>query len=74
MSRFYFPHVLLIPATPEEIFLSPFGLHPRWWEVSIFDLYSLVAKKHPIKMTTELIQIFLPKFNREFSIDAENYR
>jgi len=73
MTRFYFPHLFLVPSSPEEIILAPFGLHPRRWDVSIFDLHSLVAEKHPLRMSAELMQIFIPNVNLEFSVDAEDH-
>lgn len=73
MKRFYFPHLFLIPSSSEEVLLAPFGLHPRRWDVSIFDLYSLVTEKHPLRMSAELMQIFLPNVNLEFSVDAGDH-
>lgn len=73
MTRFYFPHLFLVPSSSEEVLLAPFGLHPRRWDVSIFDLYSLVAEKHPLRMSAELMQVFLPKVNLEFSVDAGDH-
>ncbi|PIL21464.1 hypothetical protein P775_04275 [Puniceibacterium antarcticum] len=50
-----------------------FGMHPRRWNVSIFDLYSLAAENHPTRMTAELMQIFLPNVNLEISVDAADH-
>ncbi|MBL3587825.1 hypothetical protein JMM61_21200, partial [Rhodovulum sulfidophilum] len=73
MKRFYFPHLFLTPASSEEVCLAPYRRHPRRWDVSIFDLYSLVAEEHPMQMSAELMQIFLPKVSLEISIDAEEH-
>ena len=73
MARFYFPHLFLLPSSSEEVLLDPFGLHPRLWGVSIFDLYSLVAEKHPMRISAEIMQIFLPKVNLEISVNSEDF-
>ncbi len=73
MTRFYFPLLFLTPSSSKEVLLAPFMLHPRRWDVSIFDLYSLAAEKHPIRMSVEVMQIFLPKVNLEISVDAGDY-
>jgi hypothetical protein len=73
MARFYFPQLFWIPSSTQEIRTMSFGLHPRRWDVSIIDLYSLVAEKHPIRMTAELMQIFMPNVNLEISVDAIDY-
>jgi hypothetical protein len=73
MARFYFPHLFWVPSSSEGIHVTRFGLHPRRWDVSIFDLYSLVAEKHPIRMSAELMQIFLPGVNLEVSVEAEDH-
>lgn len=73
MARFYFPHLFWIPSSSEVVHSGPFGLHPRRWDVSVFDLYSLVAEKHPLRMSAELMQIFLPRVNLEVSVDAEGH-
>ena len=74
MARFYFPLLFWTPSTSEDVEAAPFGLHPRRWDVSVFDLYSLVAEKHPIRMTAELMQIFLPNVNLEVSVDAADHQ
>lgn len=73
MARFYYPHLFWAPSSSEGAQTSRFGLHPRCWDVSIFDLYSLVAENHPIRMTAELMHIFLPNVNLEVSVDAEDH-
>lgn len=73
MPRFYFPHLFLVTSSSEEVLLAPFGLHPRRWDVSIFDLYSLAAQKYPLRLSAELMQIFLPSVNLEFSVDAGDH-
>lgn len=74
MARFYFPLLFWTPSASEDVEAAPFGLHPRRWDVSVFDLYSLVAEKHPIRMTAELMQIFLPNVNLEVSVDAVDHQ
>lgn len=73
MARFYFPLLFWVPSSSEDVEVTPFYLHPRRWDVSIFDLYSLVAERHPLRMTAEIMQIFLPKVNLEVSVDASNH-
>jgi hypothetical protein len=73
MARFFFPHLFLVPSSSEGIHVAQFGLHPRRWDVSIFDLYSLVAEQHPLRMSAELMQIFLPRVNLEVSVDAADH-
>lgn len=73
MVRFYFPHLFWVASSSKGAHVPPFGLHPRLWDVSILDLYSLVAEKHPIRMSAELVQIFLPSVNLEISVDAEDH-
>lgn len=73
MARFYFPQLFWKPSSLEDFESTPFGLHPRRWDVSIFDLYSLVAEKHPIRMPAELMQIFLPNVNLEVSVEATDH-
>lgn len=73
MARFYFPHLFWVPSSSEEIQVGPFSLHPRRWDVSIFDLYSLVAEKHPTRMSAELMQLFLPSVNLEISVEAADH-
>lgn len=70
MPCFYFPLLFWVPSSFEDVKAAPFGLHPRRWDVSVFDLYSLAAEKHPIRMTAELMQLFLPNVNLEVSVDA----
>jgi hypothetical protein len=41
--------------------------------VTIFDLYSLIAERHPLRMTAELMQIFLPGASMEISVEAEDH-
>jgi len=73
MTRFYFPQLFWAPSSQEEVQTMTFGLHPRRWDVTIFDLYSLVAENHPIRMTAELMQIFLPNVNLEVSVNAVDH-
>jgi len=73
MVQFYFPQLFWTPSSLEEAQTMKFSLHPRRWDVSIFDLYSLAAEKHPIRMTAELMQIFLPSVNLEISVDATDH-
>lgn len=73
MARFYFPQLFWVPSSLEEVHTITFGLHPRRWDVTIFDLYSLAAENHSIRMPAELMQIFLPNVNIEVSVDAEDY-
>ncbi|MGP3725634.1 hypothetical protein [Cereibacter sphaeroides] len=73
MARFYFPLLFWIPSSSVEVDAAPFGLHPRRWDVSVFDLYSLAAEKHPIRMTAELMQFYLRHVNLEISVDAADH-
>lgn len=68
--QFFFPALFWVPTTKSTVDLGVFTLHPRLWNVSIFDLYSMVAEGHPLRMPAELMQIFLPKVNIEISVDA----
>ncbi len=69
----YFPILWLIPEFDADLVEEGcFSVLKRKWDVSIFDLYSLVAQKHPIRMPAELLQIFLPQANLEFSILAND--
>lgn len=50
-----------------------FSVVKRKWEVSIFDLYSLVAERHPIHLPAELLQIFLQRVNLEIAVTADTF-
>lgn len=73
MAAFHFPLLFLVPEAESEIELLPFLLIPRKWEVSIFDLYSLAAEKHQIRVPVELMQVFLPQVNLEVCVDASDF-
>lgn len=73
MTRFYFPHLFWAASLEDDVVAQPFGLHPRRWEVSVFDLYSLVADGHPIQLSVELMQLFLPLVNLEISVAASGH-
>ena len=68
MKRFYFPLLFLVTSSDGDVDRNPFRLHPRKWDVSIFDLYTLAASKNTNKLTAELMQLFLPKVGLEISI------
>ena len=70
MARFYFPQLFWSPFSSEEVQTETFSMHPRRWDVSVFDLYLLAAEKHPMRMTAELMQIFMPNVNLEISVDT----
>ena len=74
MATFHFPLLFWVPGSTEEVNRSPFTLIPRCWDVSIFDLYSLVAEAHPIRIPAEMMQVFLPNVNLEIAIDGEDYQ
>jgi hypothetical protein len=48
-------------------------VHRRKWDVSIFDLYSLVAMSHPTSLPAELLQLFLGKVNLEVEVLGEDF-
>ncbi len=74
MQTFFFPMLWLLPEFEGDIFESnEFIFHKRNWEVSIFDLYSLVAKRHPLRLSAELMHVFLGNVNLEVEVSAENY-
>jgi hypothetical protein len=68
---FYFPMLWLIPLFEKDVFVGKgFAVHTRKWDVSIFDLYSLAAQKHPLRLPAELMQVFLGQVNLEIEICA----
>lgn len=72
MARFYFPVLFWSTSSSDDVELAPFGLHPRRWDVSVFDVYSLAADRHLIRMPPELMHVFLRDANLEVSVDAPN--
>ncbi|HEV7250783.1 MAG TPA: hypothetical protein VGN93_27720 [Shinella sp.] len=73
MAPYYFPILFWTPSAVEDANRGDFSLVCRKWGVSIFDLYSLVAEKHPIRLPVELMQIFLAQVNLEILVDADDY-
>lgn len=73
MASYFFP-LLWLSSEPDrdQIGNGRIMLHRRRWDVSIFDLYSLVAQKHPIGMPAEILSIFLNHVNLEIEIIADN--
>ena len=70
MDRLFFPLLWWIPDFPnDEVTVGPFTLLKRKWEVSIFDLYSLVAQKHSVKFPAEVANVFLPHVNCEIGVE-----
>ncbi|MCV9944920.1 HEPN domain-containing protein [Rhizobium sp. BT-175] len=71
---FYFPMMGLVPAFKNDVFVGKgFVVHARKWDVSIFDLYSLVAKKHTLRLPAELMQVFLGQVNLEIETCAVDF-
>ena len=73
MARFYFPVLFWVASAREEVALGPFRLVPRRWEVTSFDLYSMAAEAHPLRVPGELMMGFLRQVNAEIAIDAADY-
>lgn len=73
MASFYFPLLFWTPVSNDEVKSGPFTLVPRRWDVSVFDLYSLVAERHPLKMSAELMQIYLPMVSLEIAVEADDH-
>lgn len=55
---------------PDIIGTESIKVHKRKWKVSIFDVFSMVAKKHPLRVPNELMNLFLQKTNLEVEVDA----
>lgn len=70
MAVFYFPLLFLVPRIDSDIVSQPYSLIPRKWDVSIFDLYSLAAEKHLMRVPVELMKVFLTHVNLEIRVDA----
>ncbi len=74
MERFFFPCLWLIPEfASDTVETTNFVVHKRKWDVSIFDLYSLVAEKHALTFPAELMHLFLQKVNLEIETKAAVY-
>lgn len=59
-----------MPSTSDDVSRAHFKLTGRKWDVSIFDLYSLAAEGHQMRMPVELMQVFLPRVNLEIAVEA----
>jgi hypothetical protein len=74
METFFFPLLWLIPDFEAEACGdSPFRVVKRKWDVSIFDIYSLVAEKHPLQLPAELMHLFLQQVNLEVEVTATDF-
>lgn len=75
MKSFFFPVMWIIPDFEGDIFSgNGFVIHKRKWEVSIFDLYSLAARKHLLKLPAELMSVFLQNVYLEIEVLAEDFQ
>lgn len=70
---FHFPVLWLIPAFESDARGHEISVLRRKWDVSIFDLYSLVADKHPLNLPAELMHIFLQRVNSEIVVEAPDF-
>ncbi|MCV6579201.1 hypothetical protein OFL65_08665 [Pseudomonas aeruginosa] len=73
MAIFHFPLLFWVPSTSDDVSRAHFKLTGRKWDVSIFDLYSLAAEGHQMRMPVELMQVFLPRVNLEIAVEAEEH-
>lgn len=74
MNSFFFPCLWLVPKFRADVCdASPIILHKRKWDVSIFDLYSLVAKRHPVRVPVEIMHVFLQSVNLEIETKASDF-
>lgn len=73
MAIYYFPLLFWVSSISEDVSRGSFALVCRKWDVSIFDLYSLAAEGHPVRMPVELMQVFLPRVNLEIAVEADDH-
>lgn len=73
MNRHFFPLLFLTPDIEgDELRSQEYVLVKRLWDVSIFDLYSLEAKMHPLRIPVGLLQLFFERTNLEISVVANS--
>ncbi|NSX95918.1 MULTISPECIES: HEPN domain-containing protein [Rhizobium/Agrobacterium group] len=72
MQTFFFPIQWWIPEFDADVCGDAIRVHKRKWDVSIFDLYSLIAQNHPTRLPAELLHIFLQNVNLEIEIPASS--
>lgn len=72
LSKYFFPVLFWVPSSDLEIVSGHSSLLPRKWEVSLFDLYTLAADKHQLRVPVELMNVFLSQTNAEVVIEADN--
>jgi len=74
MANFFFPITWLLPTFEGDVCGNDLvRIHRRKWEVPVFDLYSLLAERHPIRVPPELMQVFLQSVNLEFETAAADF-
>lgn len=71
MPHFYLPILHLVSDEPDfDIDAYPFCLVQRRWDVSTFDLATL-ATKHRLRISYQLMDVFLKACNLELRVEAE---
>jgi hypothetical protein len=74
MPSFFFPLLWLVPNFEQDICgEGSVRVHRRLWDVAIFDLYSLVAERHRLRLPAELMHVFLQLVNLEVEVVAETF-
>lgn len=74
MPNFFFPVTWLLPAFEGDLCGNEqVRVHRRKWEVPIYDLYSLLAERHPIRVPPELMQVYLQSVSLEFETAARDF-
>lgn len=75
MASFFFPLLWLTPEFPGDVCGSDtIRVHKRKWDVAIFDLYSLQAENHPLRLPPELMHIFLQSVYIEVEVIADDFQ
>lgn len=71
MASFYFPLLWWIPElNDDQLSVGRYTLHRRKWEVSIFDLYTIVSQKPSVSFPAEVANVFLGNVNCEVCVDG----